>query len=967
MTLRIHPHTRRVLRPLLATCLASTPLLFAQDAEEENDVVELSPFQVSTEGDRGYFAANTVSGSRIDVPIQDIPLALEVVTSEFIEDTGATDLRESLAYSAGIVLQSQNDALRNDSFSGIGGVNNPEGVTRNRTDTSYKLRGFVTESSLRYGFLRQSSTDSVNIDRIEILRGPSALLYGIGNFGGIVNYMIKEPLADPLSNYTAGMGSDGFFRFTADVSNPVNDEFGYRVSFAAETAGDQTELYGRHHYFISPITVWKPSKRTKIIVDFEFGEDHQEGIGFQSVRTPSIEIPFDQPDRMETYGLLEFPDKDVRSFRWSGPDTYLDTMAWNLHAEWQQKLLEGLNFSLGANLSHVEFSGRDVFGSLQIQDGADDEIPAEIAAVRGTIQARQIVDGSTSDIVTEVDNVYLLHHWLRNEESNDRAQIRGDFNYKIRLFDDNRWLASDHSILAGMTYDRNDRFVEEFTESDFYKSPTDSSYIRYQPSDLVNSQVTIDSVAENWGSYFVYSGRFLQDRMFVVAGLRNDVNRTQVGNDDPSEWLDILAQQVGVSFEVIDGVTLFAVRSQGVSPNFDGYVDGWGNPIEAATATNKEYGIKLNLFGGKVSVSASAYTIEREGVPYFYWWGPAPINGNFDRNADIVYRLDDFNADAKTDNRYIQAGKAAWDAAKASGAIYEAENPNDGNTYWYVNASKADGAAYLDAVFASLNAEFALPADQRTDGDPWPGWLYAGIGAGEDPNVNTASSDWAASGGQRNLLNDSAKGWEMQVLLSPTDSFQMIFNYSHLERQIDAPGAFPEYDYADGNWDRWTMWYFPNSAWGLTGFQPEDVYPGGSNGLPNSSTSSWTGIGYGGGESLDDSPKHVVSTWMNYRIKSGPTAGLSLGLGAIWESEREYASAFTSSGQKKLTDSTTKIQAFTDPRLTINAMVKYEFEVGTEHPAFFQLNINNLGNDTNQYGLIYAPGLSWRCQFGMDF
>ncbi|MFO7724688.1 MAG: hypothetical protein R6V45_03980, partial [Oceanipulchritudo sp.] len=97
------------------------------DASEDDPVFELSPFEVSTSEDSGYYASNAISGSRINVPIQDMPLTIEVVTSEFIQDTGATDLRESLKYSSGILLQSQNDAFGlNDN---VGNVNNPEGAT----------------------------------------------------------------------------------------------------------------------------------------------------------------------------------------------------------------------------------------------------------------------------------------------------------------------------------------------------------------------------------------------------------------------------------------------------------------------------------------------------------------------------------------------------------------------------------------------------------------------------------------------------------------------------------------------------------------------------------------------------------------------------------------------------------------------------------------------------------------------
>ena len=90
--------------------------LSAQEADEdEGEIFVLSPFEIDESADEGYFATNAISGTRVAAAIQDIPLSIEVVTSEFIEDTGSTDLRESLRYSAGILLQSQNDAFSADS------------------------------------------------------------------------------------------------------------------------------------------------------------------------------------------------------------------------------------------------------------------------------------------------------------------------------------------------------------------------------------------------------------------------------------------------------------------------------------------------------------------------------------------------------------------------------------------------------------------------------------------------------------------------------------------------------------------------------------------------------------------------------------------------------------------------------------------------------------------------------------
>jgi iron complex outermembrane recepter protein len=955
----------------------SVQILSAQESDEPlGEIFVLSPFEIDESTDSGYFASNAISGTRVSAAIQDIPLSIEVLTSEFIEDTGSTDLRESLRYSAGILLQSQNDALNADSFSGIGGVNSPEGVTDNKTETSFKVRGFVTDNVLRNGFRRQFATDSVNIDRIEVIRGPSALLYGIGNFGGLVNYVAKKPLLEPFQNYSFTVGSDSFYRATADVTGPLGNPdngLAYRVNFAWQDNEDYTDLKNGNHWFASPSFLWTPSSRTSILLDLEFGEAESSGIGFLSVRAPSIEnIPVTQTDRLETFGFLEFPGKDVRTFRWSGPDTYLDTESYNVLFDLTQELAENLYFKGGFNTASADFSFRDVFGGITRNSGPE--------ALRNTIVARQIIDGSATDVEVEAEDAIFQYSWLEQQENTDRDQARLELTYSKRIFEDYKWFNSEHSFLAGYMYEnaQSDIFgiatearglvtgepLDPIRDGWNWKDPTDSSPIRFgtQGDGAIDEPMTpsyrATNDATNEGQYLVYSGRFLNDRLFVVGGLRKDTNSVETGRTDfrnpsadfnsESPKLSHDSMQWGVSYEVLDGVTLFALGSEGVQPNFEGRVDGYGIPLNAATAESEELGIKLSLFDGKLAATASAFKIERKGVPFSYWWAPAPARGDFDRNADIVYRLDDFNPQIKTDNRYLQAALPQYEAAIQSGAVWRDEDTG----LWYLNGTEPDGAAFLDGVFAALREEFALPIEQRTD---------------LDPLVNTSAEDWS-SGDFYQTISDQSSGWEMQIMLSPTDNTQFIFNYSNVKREIINPGSFATYDYAEGNWDRWATWYFPNTNWGLSGFSNEEVYPGGSGDLPNQDTGTWTGVGYGKGESLDDTPEHAITFWGTIRMdEDSAMKGWQFALGGAWESEREYASAFTTAGQKKQNETGKKIQAVTDPRLTLNGMVKYSTLLNDKNEIFAQLNIDNLLDDTDQYGLLYAPGLSWRLQFGIYF
>ena len=117
-------------------------------AVNNDEAIILSPFTVTTDKDRGYQATNSVSGSRLNTAIKEIPMPIEVITEKFLRDTGSNDLRQGLRYSAGVLLQSQNDqgAQIGGAYQGPGGVNNPEGATANPNQTTIKIRGYVTDT-----------------------------------------------------------------------------------------------------------------------------------------------------------------------------------------------------------------------------------------------------------------------------------------------------------------------------------------------------------------------------------------------------------------------------------------------------------------------------------------------------------------------------------------------------------------------------------------------------------------------------------------------------------------------------------------------------------------------------------------------------------------------------------------------------------------------------------------------------
>ncbi len=951
--------------------IAATPPLTAQTTAEtettnaDTETVVLTPFDVNTSKDKGYRATNTISGSRLDTPIKDMPMPIEVITEKLLRDTGSTDLRQSLRYSAGILLQSQNDQgnFGANAYQGAGGVNNAEGVTANKTQSTIKIRGYVTDTVLRDGYRRQSATDSINISRVEVIRGPAALLYGIGNFGGIVNYLPKLPSAKQGGEASYTIGNHGFHRGTVGVTGPITQKFDtrYRVDLAYQDTADYTDFKKEKHYFFAPVVSMALTPTTRLLLEYERGEQWMDGIGFQRVRA-SANVGVNN-DQNEHSGFYTLPGTNPRTFRWSGPDTFLDTQSDNLRLELNQKIIENLYFKLGYNRSTVDFQQRDVQGNLVQNLGP--------VGLRGTVFLTPIdqVNGSSNlnIVFGPLTNTILQYMWTDTETATTRDQVRAEATYNLKLFKEaNPWWRIENQFLLGRSEERFDTdIVNTRTPENLwnYKNPEDKTPIRFGKQGDGAADVSMVkfngnfSTGWNQGSYGVYQGKFLKGKVTLVAGARRDRNENQVDTADYVRATSTTARQAtqyqttyqyGVSVQVTDAISVYALKADGLQPNFNGGVDVNGTPLGPILAKSKEAGVKFDLLDGKISGTISAYKIERTGTPLFYWWAPTSNYKNFDASKPIIYSLSNFSPSSvpggsNGGNGAADSALAQWDAAVAAGAIYQ--RTTDGNTKWYVNASTAQGAAYLDAVF-----DYTKAAKMS-----WPGWLYD-----YDSHTNNSWND-RASGPQGNeyvVGTDSAKGWDAQILFSPTENLQVVATYAHTKRVIDSAGNFAK---SPNPQDRWAVWYFPNTDWGLTGKPLSTVY------TDPQDTSTWTGLGYGTGEKQDDTPDHQVSVWSNYTFTKGMMNGFSVGVGGYWESPREYMSGITHGGGQRVTDANGNLVVLsTADRLNIDFMARYAFKVRGKK-ASVQLNISNLLNDQKLYGLIYSAPTMGRLEFNYEF
>lgn len=210
--------------PRTAAASSQSDKMSVATSSNGDEVVVLSPFEVNASNDRGYKAANTLSGSRINTKLEDIAASLSVVTKQQLLDTAATDINDVFLYEAnteGIYQWTSFTIDRGNVSDDI--QSDPSGATR--------MRG-LSSPSFSTGLYRTSlPIDTYNIDAIEISRGPNSSLFGLGSAGGGINVIVaKANVTASRFSFSSRTDDRGSFRSNFDANQVLlKDKLGIRV------------------------------------------------------------------------------------------------------------------------------------------------------------------------------------------------------------------------------------------------------------------------------------------------------------------------------------------------------------------------------------------------------------------------------------------------------------------------------------------------------------------------------------------------------------------------------------------------------------------------------------------------------------------------------------------------------------------------------------------------------------------
>lgn len=238
--------------PLVEVVPSAAGLVLSAEADENAAEEEIT---VTGEGQSGYRVPNASTATRTDTPIRDIPRSIQVIPQQVIRDQNANRLGEILENAPGVT----------------GSFRSPRSVSN-----FFNSRGFELE------ILRNGAPDTLgadysytvtdNIERVEVLKGPASVLFGLGAPGGVANVITKKPLREPFYEIRATVGNFDTYRGAIDLSGPLNDSKTvlYRLNASANTVGSFIDFFKRDTYLVAPSLTWQIGERTTLTFDAEY-------------------------------------------------------------------------------------------------------------------------------------------------------------------------------------------------------------------------------------------------------------------------------------------------------------------------------------------------------------------------------------------------------------------------------------------------------------------------------------------------------------------------------------------------------------------------------------------------------------------------------------------------------------------------------------------------------------------------
>ena len=563
----------------LTTLLSGTGLTYRRTGSlvtlerpggNDESSVQLGPITVEGAADSpygpddGFVAGRSVAGTKTNTPIIETPQSISIVTRDQMDARAVQNIGEAVQYTAGVRsnLQSESSGLAGSNIvvRGFGG-DGTAGTSGNEYIDGLRIRGtnFVSAGFEPYLF-----------ERVEVLKGPSSVLYGQSTPAGIVNHVSKRPTDESFYEIQGEIGSFSRREGAVDFGGPLDEgrQFLYRVTGLLLDTEAQTEFTGRDRKVIAPSFTWQPSNDTSLTILTTYQNDDFEG-GFVN-RVPAFGTIFDNPNG-------EIAD-----------DFFQGDPNFN---SWDREL-----FSVGYQFEHrfdetwaVRQNARYVHNDLALQ------------SIFGTVQADLRTLNRTSFSADEVSDDITIDNQL--EAAFETGPV-------------------GHTVLFGFDYQTLDRDTSRSIGS---VAPLDL----FNP--VYNVAIPPLTPFQDIGIQDEQIGVYAQDQIkfdnwILTLGGRYDWADSETENkraDTKTKQSDQeFSGRAGLGYLFENGLAPYISYSESFQPVSG--VDFSGSPFDPTTGTQYEAGIKYQPNDFNALVTLAAFQVTQQNVQT-----PDPVNTGF--------------------------------------------------------------------------------------------------------------------------------------------------------------------------------------------------------------------------------------------------------------------------------------------------------------------------------------------------
>ncbi|HEX9932828.1 MAG TPA: TonB-dependent siderophore receptor [Allosphingosinicella sp.] len=536
--------------PDAAVAADAAVAIAAAPADADAAVAEEEGSSIVVTGQRTEYGARRIrSATRTDTDIRDVPQAMTVISESQIEDQALRSIADVLTYVPGATP-------------GTGEANRDQITLRgNNTTADFFLDGIRDDA--------QYFRDLYNLDRVEVLRGPNAMIFGRGGGGGVVNRVTKRTSGEAWREFGLAADGEGGVRATGDVDLPIGGGVGLRVNGLFENGESFRRGVELERYGVNP-TLGASLGDTRLDLSYEYFHDR---------RTTDRGVPAFGDRPLEGADRLFFGDPE---------DSFSDVDVHIGGFSAEHRFSDALTLRNRTQYADYDKAYQNIYpGDLNEATGM-----VSLSAYRDTTRRQNLI--SQTDLVWRTDTGGVGHTLLLGFELGQQETVNRRLNGFFQPSDS----ATFNVSATAPTIDANIVF-----------RPVNTNAAK-TPANWNETEATVAAV-------YVQDQLRLSDAVEIVAGLRFDrfdLDAVNLNNGARFDRVDeLVSPRLGLIVRPVPELSLYASYSRSYLPSAGDQftsLDLTGEALEPERFDNYEFGAKWEPVSGLLATLA-VYRLDR--------------------------------------------------------------------------------------------------------------------------------------------------------------------------------------------------------------------------------------------------------------------------------------------------------------------------------------------------------------------